>query len=129
MNKQRLFSLNVFLILAMWFNACPPPPANRELRVSHEKLTTRIEMIVAGKHFSSNKPVTISVTNFPKKEGILTWNVTTDGNGDFTRRESFDFREVGRDEEFINILVTARDDSTGQFLIENVSPEPYLIRR
>ena len=129
MNKHRLFSLNLFLILVIWLNACPQSPGKLEMRVTHENLISRIDMIVTGKNFTPNKPVTITVTNFPKKEGNLTWSVTADGSGSFTRRESFVFREVGRDEEFINILVTARDETTGQFVIENVSPEPYLIRR
>jgi hypothetical protein len=124
-----MFSLNVFLILAIWLNACPPSPGKLEMKVSHEKLQIRIEMIVTGKNFTPNKQVTITVTNFPKRDGNITLNVTADSSGNFTRRESFEFRRVGRDEEFINMLVTARDETTGQFVIENVSPEPYLIRQ
>jgi hypothetical protein len=129
MNKQQFLSLNLLLMMAVWLNACPPAAVKPEIRVTNEKVTIRSEMIVTGKGFTPNKPVTITVTNFPKRDGNLTWNVTADSSGNFSRRESFEFRQVGRDEEFINILITARDDTTGQFAIENVSPEPYLIRR
>ena len=129
MNKQRLFSLNVFLILVMWLNACPPSPGKLEIRVSNEKFQTRSDMIVTGKNFTPSKPVTITITNFPRSEGNITRNLSADASGNFTVRMEFAFKTVDRNEEFINILVTARDETTGQFVIENASPEPYLIRR
>lgn len=129
MNKQRLFSLNVFLILAMWLNACPQSPGKLEIRVSNEKFQTRSDLIVTGKNFTPSKPVTITIANFPRSEGNITRNLSADASGNFTVRTEFSFKTVDRNEEFINILVTARDETTGQFVIENVSPEPYLIRR
>jgi hypothetical protein len=130
MNKQRMLSLNVFLILAIWFNACPPAsPGKLEIRVTNEKITTVSDMIVTGKNFTANKPVTISITNFPRSDGTITRNVTADASGNFTLRAEFGFVTVDRNEQFINMLITARDETTGQFVIENVSPEPYLIRR
>ena len=128
MNKHRMFSLNVFLVLAIFLNACPQSPGKLEIRVSNEKMTIRSVMIVTGKNFTPGKQVTITITNFPRKDGNITRTVSADASGNFTHREEFEFTTVGRDEEFINILVTARDVNTGQFVIENVSPEPYLIR-
>jgi hypothetical protein len=128
MKKQRMFSLNVFLILVICLNACPQSPGKLELRVRSERVTTSVNMTITGKNFTPNQQVTITITNFPKSDGNITSTATSDASGNFTLPKSFAFKSVGRDEEFINILVTARDEATGQVVIENISPEPYLIR-
>jgi len=127
---QRIFLLCVFPILAILLNACTPrSPGKLEIRVTNEKFQTRSDMIITGKNFSPSKSVTLTLTNFPKVDGNVTGNTTADPSGGFSYRKEFAYRTVDRNEEFINILVTARDEATSQFAIENVSPEPYIIRR
>ena len=128
---QRIYLVCVFSILGMLFNACSPGSAGSkpEIRITNERFQTRSDMIITGKNFTPGKSVTITLTNFPKIDGNITGNTTADATGNFTYRKEFAFRTVDRNEEFINILVTGRDETTTQFAIENVSPEPYIIRR
>lgn len=128
--QQRIFFLFGFPILAILLNACTPgSPGKLEIRITNEKFQTRSDMIITGKNFSPNKSVTLTLTNFPKADENIIGNTTANANGGFTYRKEFAYRTVDRNEEFINILVTARDEGTTQFAIENVSPEPYIIRR
>lgn len=128
---HRILLVCVFSILGILFNACSPrlPGRKPEIRVTNERFQTRIDMIITGKNFTPSKSVTITLTNFPKIDGNITGNTTADASGNFTYRKEFAYRTVDRNEEFINILVTARDETTTQFVIENISPEPYIIRR
>ena len=128
---KKIFLVCVFSILGILFNACSPrlPGSNPEIRVTNERFQTRIDMIITGKHFTPSKSVTITLANFPKIDGNITGNTTADASGNFTYRKEFAYRTVDRNEEFINILVTARDEATTRFVIENVSPDPYIIRR
>lgn len=129
MKMQRILFFALLPLMALFLGACPPrSPGKLEMTVAHEKITTRISMIVKGKNYSPNKQVTITIVNFPRKEGTITHSANTDASGSFTWSEDFAFTSVGRDEEFINILLTGRDNTTGLFAIQDVSPEPYLSR-
>jgi len=128
MNKQRVFSFNAFLILAMCLYACPQSPGKLKIRVRSEKFQTETHLIIKGENFTPGKRVAISIANVPKSEVSIPKIATADAKGSFTISEAFTFRRVPRDAEFINILVTARDETTGQLAIEHTSPEPYLIR-
>ena len=128
MNKQRIFYRSAAFVLAALLSACATSPGKLSIRVKSEKQSTQCEMTVTGTNFSPNKSVSITITNFPKGPDNIPSTVTTDSTGKFTFFKDFAFKSVGRDEEFINILVTARDETTGQFAIENTSPEPYLTR-
>lgn len=131
MTKQRALTLNACLWLVV-FASCTPAtqsPGEREIRVISEKRQTDTEMSVTGKHFRPNTRVDITITNFPKADGSIPFSANTDGLGSFTAFKSFSRRSVDRNEEFINLLITARDTATGQFVIENVSAEPYVTRR
>lgn len=124
---QSLFLLGVLAIL---LNAClPESPGKLEITVTHEKFQNRIDMIIKGKNFSPSKPVTLTLINFPKVDGNIIGNTTADASGSFTYRREFAYRTVDRNEEFINILVIARDEATSKVVIEQVSPYPYIIIR
>lgn len=86
-------------------------------------------MSVTGKHFTPNTGVDITITNFPKTDGGILLSANADAAGNFVTFRSFSRKSVDRNDEFINLLVTARDRATGQFVIENVSAEPYVTRR
>jgi len=130
---QTLLSLGLLLTLATTLQDCTPggsltSPGNLQFTVTNEKLTIVSDMILKGKNFTPNQRVTITITNFPRKDGNITMNITADNNGNFTHHAEFAFITVSRNEEFINMLVSARDESSGHVTITNVSPEPYLVR-
>jgi hypothetical protein len=131
MNKQQMFLRQVMVVLAAFLGGCATPqsPGGRTMIVKSEKLQTECRMIVTGKNYTPNKQVAITITNFPRVDGNISRTSSTDFSGSFTLIESFAYRVVGRDETFINILVTGRDTETGQFVIQDISAEPYLIRR
>jgi hypothetical protein len=129
MKLQRVLPLVVLTLLALLLGACPPrSPGNLEMTVSHQKFQTEIRMLVEGKNYTPNGPVTITITNFPRKTGNITRNRVADAAGNFSLLETFSYTQTGRDEVFVNILVTGRDEKSGQFKITDVSAEPYLIR-
>ena len=129
MKLQRILPFALLLPFALFLGGCPPgSPGNLEMTVTHEKFQTEIRMIVNGKNYTPSKQVTITITNFPRKTGNITRTRSTDGAGNFNLIETFAYTSVGRDESFVNILVTGRDEATGQFKILDVSAEPYLIR-
>lgn len=120
-------------IVSITFNACTTTstvtsPGKLKLQVANKKMQIISDMIITGQNFTPNKQVTVTITNFPRKQGNITLSITADSKGSFTRHNDFSFLTVGRNEEFINILVTARDETSALFAIENTSPEPYLIR-
>ena len=133
-NAHRIvFSLGLLLALSATLGSCTTTgsltsPGKLQLTVTNKKMTIISDMIIAGKNFTPDKQVTVTITNFPRKDGNITLSITADHNGNFTHHTDFSFLTVGRNEEFINILVSARDEFTTNVTITNVSPEPYLIR-
>jgi hypothetical protein len=132
-SHQIALSLGLLLALSTTLQYCTPTgsltsPGKLQLSVTNKKLTIVSDMVITGKNFTPNKQVTVTITNFPRKAGNITLNITADASGNFTRHNDFSFLTVGRNEEFINILVSARDEATTNVTITNVSPEPYLIR-
>jgi hypothetical protein len=131
MTRQQVLSLNAFLWLVLLAGCTPATlsPGAREIRVTSTKLQTETEMSVAGKHFTPNIRIDITIANFPKADGGIPFSGNTDSAGNFIAVKSFSRRSVDRNDEFINLLVTARDTTTGQFVVENTSAEPYVTRR
>jgi len=130
MKLHRFLLLALLAVSTLLLAACPPQsPGKLEMNVTHEKFQTEIRMIVTGKNYSANQQVTITITNFPRKTGNITRTRSADASGNFSLIESFAYTTVERNEEFVNILVTGRDEASGLFAIRDVSAEPYLIRR
>jgi hypothetical protein len=109
----------------------PLPPIQLpvpNLSVKSNNFQIRPELEMTGINFTSNGGFHLTISNVPGKTGDILRAHSFDETGAFHIIESFEIATVSVDAHLPNIVVAIRDDVSGVFLTQQISPSPFVVR-